>query len=176
MAWSNLALAWAPDPMRAFAELGRVIAAGGLLMFSSYGPDTLKELRAAFATVDTGKHVHPFIDMHDLGDMLVANGFVAPVMDMEALTLTYEKFEGLARDLRLSGQSNMARDRARGLQGRKRFSGMCAAYEAARTEGRLPATIEVIYGHAWRGVPRSAKDGRAIIQLQLHEKRNDARR
>lgn len=176
MAWSNLALAWAPDPLRAFAEIGRVIASGGLLMFSSYGPDTLKELRAAFATVDAGTHVHPFIDMHDLGDMLVASGFVAPVMDMETITLTYENFEGLARDLRLSGQSNMTRDRSRGLQGRKRFSAMRIAYETARKEGRLPATIEVIYGHAWRGEPRIAKDGRAIIQLQLHEKRNFTRR
>ena len=176
MAWSNLALAWAPDPLRAFAEIGRVIASGGLLMFSSYGPDTLKELRAAFATVDAGTHVHPFIDMHDLGDMLVASGFVAPVMDMETILLTYENFEGLARDLRLSGQSNMTRDRSKGLQGRKRFSAMRIAYETARKEGRLPATIEVIYGHAWRGEPRIAKDGRAIIQLQLHEKRNSTRR
>ncbi len=172
MAWSNLALAWTPEPMRAFGELGRVLAPGGLLMFSSYGPDTLKELRAAFASADACAHVHPFIDMHDLGDMLVASGFVTPVMDMETVTLTYANFEGLSQDLRLSGQSNVARDRARGMLGRNRFARMRAAYEAARKDGRLPATIEVIYGHAWRGEPRVAKDGRAIIQLQIPARRN----
>lgn len=172
MAWSNLALAWTPEPMRAFGEVARVLAPGGLLMFSSYGPDTLKELRAAFANADASAHVHPFIDMHDLGDMLVASGFVTPVMDMETVTLTYASFEGLSRDLRLSGQSNAARDRARGMLGRGRFSRMRAAYEAARKDGRLPATIEVIYGHAWRGEPRVAKDGRAIIQLKMPVRRS----
>ncbi|MBM3346957.1 MAG: methyltransferase domain-containing protein, partial [Betaproteobacteria bacterium] len=108
LAWSNLALPWTPDPMSAFAELRRVLERGGLLMFSSYGPDTLKELRAAFAAADAHSHVHRFIDMHDLGDMLVASGFETPVMDMELLTLTYADFDSLARDLRLSGQSNVA--------------------------------------------------------------------
>jgi len=166
MVWSNLALAWVPGPVRAFSELRRVLVPGGLLMFSTYGPDTLKELRAAFSTVDAQAHVHRFIDMHDLGDMLVASGFATPVMDMEVITLTYENFDALARDLRLSGQTNVARSRSRGLMGRGAFARLASAYEQARSDGRLPATVEVVYGHAWRGEPRTTSDGRSVVQLQ----------
>ena len=176
MVWSNLALAWARDPMRVFGELNRVLAPGGLLMFSSYGPDTLKELRSACAAADVHPHVHPFIDMHDLGDMLVASGFATPVMDMEVLTLTFEDFDALARDLRLSGQANAALGRSRGLLGRRAYARMRTAYELARRDGRLPATVEVIYGHAWRGEPRVTRDGRSIVQLQMPASRNRARR
>jgi len=87
--WSNLALQWMTDPKRAFAEMHRVLAPGGLLLFSSFGPDTLRELRVAFQAVDRDVHVHRFLDMHDVGDLLVAGGFADPVMDMEVVTLTY---------------------------------------------------------------------------------------
>ncbi len=167
MVWSNLALAWAPEPAEVFAELHRVLAPGGLVMFSSYGPDTLKELRAAFSVVDSRPHVHRFVDMHDLGDMLVASGFVAPVMDMELFTLTFEDFDALARDLRLSGQTNALRERSRGLMGRHAYSRLRESYALARRDGKLPATFEVIYGHAWRGEPRKTRDGRSIVQLEM---------
>src|SRR3989304_163204 len=100
MVWSNLALAWAADPPAALSELARVLEPRGLLMFSTYGPDTLQELRGAFAGIDGYAHVHRFIDMHDLGDMLVAAGFADPVMDMEVMTLSYPDVGALARDLR----------------------------------------------------------------------------
>ena len=174
MAWSNLALAWAPDPMRVFGELHRVLSPGGLLMFSSYGPDTLKELRTAFEEVDSHPHTHRFLDMHDLGDMLVGSGFVAPVMDMELVTLTFRDFDALARDLRLSGQSNAARGRRRGLLGKGAYARMRAAYESARRDGQLPATVEVIYGHAWRGEPRLTRDGRNVIKLDTASRRRSA--
>jgi malonyl-CoA O-methyltransferase len=176
MVWSNLALAWAADPMRAFGELRRVLAPGGLLMFSSYGPDTLKELRAAFSRLDVRPHVHRFIDMHDLGDMLVASGFVTPVMDMEVITLTYQDFDSLARDLRDSGQTNAARGRARGLLGGRAFGQLRAGYELLRRDGRLPATVEIVYGHAWRGEPRTTADGRSVVQLQMRAKSSRASR
>jgi len=170
MAWSNLALAWAADPMRAFSELRRVLAPGGLLMFSSYGPDTLKELRAAFSRLDVRPHVHRFIDMHDLGDMLVASGFVTPVMDMEVITLTFRDFAGLVRDLRDSGQTNAARGRAPGLMGRRAFGQLRADYELLRRDGRLPVTVEIVYGHAWRGEPRGAPDKHSIVQWKMPAK------
>ena len=150
MIWSNLALAWLADPLAAFSELARVLAPNGLLMFSTYGPDTLKELRSAFAAVDHYAHVHSFIDMHELGDMLVAAGFADPVMDMEMVTLTYPDVAGLTRDLRLSGQSNVDTHRRRGLMTPSEWNRMVAALEPSRRDGRMPATFEIVYGHAWK--------------------------
>jgi malonyl-CoA O-methyltransferase len=170
MVWSNLALSWAGDPPAALREFHRVLVAGGLVMFSSYGPDTLKELKAAFAAGSGGRHVHTFIDMHDLGDMLAANGFSAPVMDMEILTLTYTDVPALMRDLKNSGETCAANDRRRGLMGRGAWRRMTAAYERERRDGRLPATIEVVYGHAWKGERRITTDGRQIINLEFSAK------
>ena len=164
MVWSNLALAWAENPLEALREFHRILAPGGLLMFSSYGPDTLKELKSAFSAGSLARHVHSFVDMHDVGDMLVASGFAAPVMDIEMITLTYADVAALARDLKASGQTCAARDRLRGLIGRTAWRKMRAAYERERKDGKLPATIEVVYGHAWKGEPRVAADGRQIVK------------
>jgi len=164
LVWSNLALAWAEDPLAALREFQRVLAPGGLLMFSSYGPDTLKELRSAFPDAPKARRVHAFVDMHDVGDMLVACGFAAPVMDAETITLTYPGVDDLARDLRASGQTCAACDRARFLTGPGAWRRMLAAYEGARAQGRLPATVEIVYGHAWKGEPHVASDGRQIVK------------
>jgi malonyl-CoA O-methyltransferase len=164
LVWSNLALAWAEDPLAALREFRRVLAPGGLLMFSSYGPDTLRELKAAFSSASSARRVHSFVDMHDVGDMLVACGFAAPVMEAETITLTYARVDDLARDLRASGQTCAARDRPRALTGRGTWHSMLAAYEIERKNGRLPATIEVVYGHAWTGEPRATSDGRQIVK------------
>jgi malonyl-CoA O-methyltransferase len=171
MVWSNLALAWAADPMEPLREFHRVLAVDGLLMFSSYGPDTLKELKSAFAAAVPGtRHVHAFVDMHDLGDMLVASGFTAPVMDMEMITLTYADVAALARDLRASGQTCAARDRRRSLTGRGAWQRMLAAYERERRDGRLPATVEVVYGHAWKAEARMRPDGSQVVKVQMRTK------
>jgi malonyl-CoA O-methyltransferase len=163
LVWSNLALAWAEDPLAALREFQRVLATGGLLMFSSYGPDTLKELKSAFARDSSARRVHSFVDMHDVGDMLVSCGFVSPVMDVERITLTYSRADDLARDLRASGQACAADDRPRALMGRGTWRRMLAAYETLREDGRLPATVEVVYGHAWKGEPRMSADGRQVV-------------
>ena len=164
LVWSNLALAWSEDPVAALREFQRVLAPGGLLMFSSYGPDTLKELKSAFSAASPERRVHSFVDMHDIGDMLVACGFAAPVMDVERITLTYARVEDLAHDLKASGQTCAARDRFRALTGRGTWRRMLAAYEKERRDGRLPATLEIVYGHAWKGEPRTAGDGRQIVK------------
>ena len=166
LVWSNLALHCAGDPQPALKELRRVLKLGGLLMFSCYGPDTLKELNRAFAAGDAAAHVHGFIDMHDLGDMLSACGYAAPVMDMELITLTYADVDALLADLRASGQVNVLAARRRGLTGRGAFSAMRSAYEHLRRDGRLPASFEIVYGHAWKPQPRLAEDGRAIVRLE----------
>ena len=165
LVWSNLTLEWINDPARVFAEFHRVLRVGGLLMFATLGPDTLRELRAAFAAADRATHVGRFIDMHDLGDMLVHAGFGDPVMDMETLTLTYADATAMMRELKATGSHNATAGRPRGLTGRARWSRMLSALERFRRDGRLPATCEVVYGHAWKPEPRFADDGRAIVQF-----------
>jgi malonyl-CoA O-methyltransferase len=166
MVWSNLAIQWSNEPQRAFAEMHRVLVPGGLLLFSSFGPDTLKELRAAFQSVDRHTHVHRFIDMHDVGDLLVACGFADPVMDMEIVTLTYADVRELMRDLKAIGAHNMTRGRPSALAGKSLLAKVARNYEPARREGRLPATFEVIYGHAWKPAPRVGPTGRPVIDIK----------
>ncbi len=165
LAFSNLVLQWC-EPARAFAEAARVLETDGLYLFSSYGPDTLKELRAAFAAVDDAPHVNRFVDMHDLGDALVAAGFADPVMEMEILTVEYASVEALARDLKGAGGQHVLESRASGLPSPRRWQRMVQRYEDHRRDGILPATFEVIYGHAWRTAPRRIADGRQIIGFQ----------
>jgi len=168
MIWSNLALQWAHDPQRTFAEMHRVLAPGGLLMFSSFGPDTLKELRAAWQGVDGHTHVHRFIDMHDIGDMLVGAGYADPVMDMEHVTLTYADTHALMRDLKAMGAHNMTFGRRPALGGRALLAQVARNYEDLRRDGKLPATFEVIYGHAWKPAPRLGPTGRPVIDIKPH--------
>ena len=146
--WCNMALHWLSDPLSALREFARVLSPEGLLMFSTLGPDTLKELRAAAGA----SRVHAFTDMHDLGDMLVAAGFSAPVMDMEMIEIEYTKGKGLLADLRSSGQTSARADRPRGLASR-RFG----AHLRARLTPK--ATFEIVYGHAWKskGADRSVE-------------------
>ena len=164
LVFSNLALQWM-RPETVFAEAARVLPVGGLFMFSTFGPDTLKELRAAFAAVDGHQHVNTFIDMHDLGDGLVHAGFADPVMEMEVITLEYSTVEKVARDLKAIGANNSMPGRPRGLASRARWRAVIAAYEKARRNGVLPATYEVVYGHAWKAAPRRIADGRQVIDF-----------
>jgi malonyl-CoA O-methyltransferase len=164
--WSNLALLWHPYPDRVFREWRRVLRVDGLLMFSSFGPDTLIELRQAFAAAGMGQgRVLPFVDMHDFGDQLVEAGFSTPVMDMEKLTVTYDTVEALLADVRALG-GNPLDTRSRGLDGRAGWQRIRAALEAGRRrDGKLGLTFEVIYGHAFRPVPRTTAEGEAIVRF-----------
>lgn len=166
LVWSNLAVQWASEPPRVFSEMHRVLAPGGLALFSSFGPDTLRELRTAFQGVDQHTHVNRFIDLHDLGDQLVACGFADPVMDMEVVTLTYDDARGLMRDLKAIGAHNMTLGRRRGLGGKLLLERAARNYEAFRRDGKLPATFEVIYGHAWKPMPRVSLTGRPVIDIK----------
>ena len=145
---SNLMLQWC-NPDAVFAEFRRVLKANGLLSFSAFGPDTLRELRAAWKAVDSDSHVHQFIDMHDLGDALVRSGFSAPVLDVERFTLSYLEVRKVAADLKATGAHNATAGRRKGLTSKARFAAMQAAYENFRQDGRLPATYEVVFAHAW---------------------------
>jgi malonyl-CoA O-methyltransferase len=167
--FSNLALQWTRAGA-VFAEAARVLSTGGLFLFSTFGPDTLKELRAAFAAVDGYEHVNRFVDMHDLGDALVHAGFADPVMEMEIITLEYSSVEKVARDLKAIGARNALPGRPRGLSGRNRWRDVIARYEQERRRGVLPATYEVIYGHAWKAAPKRIADGRQVVDFQPRAK------
>ena len=147
--FSNFTLQWCMNLDQVFAEFRRVLRPGGLLMFSTLGPDTLRELRLAWAAVDNAPHVHQFSDMHEVGDALLHAGLADPVMDVEHFTLTYTDARQLMRELKAIGARNAAVDRAPGLTGKGSLSRMLAAYEQFRRDGQLPATYEVVYGHAW---------------------------
>ena len=164
---SNLALHWSVDLARAIGELHRVLRPGGLLMFTTLGPDTLKELAHASASAASGRRVHRFVDMHDLGDLLAHGGFAGPVMDMEYLTLTYAGTGELLRELRDAGGAS-AQAGPVGLRTPRWRAQLATRYEALRVDGRLPATFEIVYGHAWKSqrAPRAA-DAPSIIRWDL---------
>jgi len=145
---SNLMLQWIQDPSLVFKEVNRVLKPDSLFFFSSFGPDTLNELKSSWAVVDSGNHVNNFIDMHDLGDQLTGCGFQSPIMEMEKITLTYSEVEDLMLDLKSLG-ANKVFSQSKGLVGKNKFTSMKNMYESYRTDGKIPATYEVIYGHAW---------------------------
>jgi len=175
--FSNLSLQWSADPDRVFRECQRVLKPGGLLLFSTLGPDTLAELRQSWAAADNYTHVNAFIDMHDLGDALVRAQLLDPVMDVDRLTLTYPDVDALMRDLKKLGAHNMTAGRVPGLTGKGRLQAMRTAYEQFRHQDRLPVTCEIVYGHAWAPVQSlsySRNDGTAVFPLaQLRSRRSD---
>lgn len=164
LVFSNLMLQWC-EPGAVFAEVARVLRAGGLFMFSTFGPDTLKELRAAFAAAGRPERVNTFIDMHDLGDALVHAGFADPVMEMEMITLEYATVDALLRELKGLGSSPRA-EHPHGLSAKGASQAMRAEYEKLRRGGALPSTYEVVYGHAWKVAPRKLADGRQVIDFR----------
>jgi len=151
---SNLTLQWCGDLTQVFGELRRVLKPGGLLMFTTFGPDTLKELRSSWAEVDNNPRVNQFLDMHDVGDALLACGFENPVMDMEQITLTYSSVMDIMRDLQAIGATNAHPGRMRGLTGKRQLAAMIDSYEQFRRPQGLPASYEVVFGHAW--LPQTA--------------------
>ncbi|CAB3802077.1 Trans-aconitate 2-methyltransferase [Paraburkholderia fynbosensis] len=171
--WSNLALHWHSRPDLVFPEWQRVLKVNGLLMFSTLGPDTLKELRGAYAEVEAAhgvasrKHVIDFVDMHDLGDMLVESGFEIPVMDQEVLTITYKSPESLLADVRRWGAYPFEREASSSAVARRLHKALLAALEARRrADGTIALTFEVIYGHAWKAVPRTTAEGHGIVRIE----------
>jgi malonyl-CoA O-methyltransferase len=175
--FSNLMLQWCEDPDRVFAECRRVLRPGGLLTFASFGPDTLVELRRAWAAADDRVHVSRFIDMHDLGDALIRAGLAEPVMDVERHVLDYPEVRGLMKDLKAIGAHNANAGRPRGLTGKGKLARMVAAYDTFRHEGMLPATYEVVFGHAWAPVtgprPHPAPAGESRVPIGQIGRRRD---
>jgi malonyl-CoA O-methyltransferase len=182
--FSSLMLQWCDPPDEAFAEIRRVLKPGGFFAFTTFGPDTLHELRTAWAEADGAQyehehnHVNHFIDMHDVGDALVRAGLSEPVLDVDRMQLTYPNALALMRDLKAIGAHNVTAGRPRGLVGRARLQRLQDAYEVFRKNGQLPATYEVVYGAAWGPAGRSASamiGGEARIAPGAIRRRGDAR-
>ncbi|HEY1284041.1 MAG TPA: malonyl-ACP O-methyltransferase BioC [Steroidobacteraceae bacterium] len=162
--FSNLMLQWCGDLDVALGEVRRVLKPDGLFAFTTFGPDTLKELRAAWTAVDGYTHVNTFIDMHDVGDALGRAGLTEPVLDVERVTLTYDDALEVMRDLKAIGAHNVTAGRPRGLTGRARLQRVQAAYESARRDGLIPATYEVVYGAAWGS---AGKRGASVVSGEV---------
>jgi malonyl-CoA O-methyltransferase len=152
--FSNLCLQWVPDLPAALSEFRRVLREDGLLLFSSFGPDTLIELREAYLQAgERQPPLSPFAAIQQVGDAMIAAGFRNPVLDRDQFTLTYAEVMALLRELRAIGAGDARVQRPRGLGGKSRQSRMIAAYETLRHDGRLPSTWEVITAMAWAPAP-----------------------
>jgi len=163
--FSNLMLQWCTDLEATFIELRRVLSPGGLLMFTTFGPDTLMELRASWEAVDGYTHVNSFIDLHDVGDSLLHTKWAEPVMDSERITVTYRELRGLMQDLKHIGAHNVTSGRPRGLTGKRHLQQLVEAYEPFREDGVLPASYEVVYGHAWSPLNKHSAAGSNEVPL-----------
>jgi malonyl-CoA O-methyltransferase len=174
--FSSLMLQWCEPLDIVFAEVRRVLKPDGFFAFSTFGPDTLKELRSAWSAVDGYNHVNQFVDMHDVGEALVRAGLSEPVLDVDRMRITYADTVSLMRDLKAIGAHNVTAGRSRGLMGRARLERVDAAYETFRRDGRLPATYEVIYGATWGTAGRrgaAAHDGEVRISPSAIGRRGD---
>jgi malonyl-CoA O-methyltransferase len=158
LVFSSLMLQWCDDLDAVFGEIARVLAPGGLLLFSTFGPGTLAELREAWASSDGSNHVNHFFDAHALGSALLHAQLDEPVLDVDRIVLRYPDAMALMRELKALGAHNVTQGRARGLTGRRRLEAMTRAYETQRQDGRLPATYEVIHASAWGAVRREPGD------------------
>ena len=162
---SGLTMQWCQDLPKVFAEFKRVLAPGGLLLFSSFGPDTLKELRHSWSEVDDLPHVNAFADMHDVGDALMQSGFADPVMDMEMLTVTYKDVKTVMSDLKQIGAHNVMQGRSHNITGKNKLLDMIQAYEQFRVDGLVPVTHEIVYGHAWVSEAKNTESG-VVVPFQ----------
>jgi len=165
---SNLLLPWCAAPHLVFREVARVLAPGGAFLFTSVGPDTLREYRAAWASIDTHLHVFGLIDMHDLGDAMLGAGFAAPVLDRDEMQVDYPSIDALQEELRCLGGANLARGRRAGLMAPS-VSGSLRDYASASKDARFAVTLELVQGHAWKGdlaPTRRNAAGDAVVSLE----------
>jgi malonyl-CoA O-methyltransferase len=168
LVFANLSLQWC-DPRTSFSEIQRILSPEGLLMFTSLGPDTLHELRQSWATVDDYPHVNMFYDMHDIGEAMTEAGLSNMVLDADRMVLTYTTAMALMKDLKVLGAHNVNRDRRRGLTGKHAIAQVQTAYEVFRQENVLPATYEVIYGHAWAGTRTQQVSNDGAVRVPIDQ-------
>jgi malonyl-CoA O-methyltransferase len=168
--FANLLMPWIMDLPGLFAEWRRVLKPGGLVVFTSLGPDTLYELAVAWAGVDDTPHVHGFFDMHDVGDALTRSGLAEPVLDVDYLTVTYPSVAALCRELKACGGGNATVGRRRGLTSPRLWQRMVDAYPLEAGANPVHATVELIFGQAWGTAP-AAPRGETVIPVDAIKRR-----
>ena len=165
LVFANLVLPWC-NPDAALKEVRRILKPGGVVVFSTLGPDTLAELRVAWEYVDDHPHVHSFADMHNVGDALLGAGFTEPVVDTDRVYFSYGELKKLVDDLRALGATNAMTGRRRSLTGKDRWQAFADAYHSnALQQGRLQATFEVVYAVAWASEQSAA--GHTGVRVDL---------
>lgn len=173
--FSNFMLQWCESVDAAFKEFQRVLKPGGLLLFTTLGPDTLLELKKSWLAVEEKPRVNQFLDMHDVGDALVRSGFSDPVMDMSMYQLTYQTVKDLLWDLKHLGSKNVQNQQSKGLTTASKIAKMTEAYESFREAERLPASYEVVFGHAWgtnKTMPKKGPEGEVYVSLDSLKRSN----
>lgn len=169
LVFCNAVLQWC-DPEKAIVEMHRILRPQGVLMFATFGPDTLRELREVWAEIDSGVHVHEFLDMHILGDILVEGGFELPVVDVNYLTVTHKTVMSCLKDLKAIGAGNAAGARARGLMPRRKLRDLERAFESRRNgDGLIETTYEIVYGHAWAAELRQTRESDGTVSVPLSQ-------
>jgi len=160
LVFSNQAIHWSHSIKKVFSEVNRVMKQNGCFMFTTLGPDSFKEMKQAWDQIDPFSHVNDFVDMHDIGDWLLHEFFLDPVMDMEQITVQYETVLKLVHSLKNQGVKNIHQQRPRGLMGKRAWKAFLGQYEQLKNEsGKYPLSYEVVYGHAWKGNQRKKGSG-----------------
>ena len=170
---ANLYWHWVDDMPALLSRVQSILAPGGLLLFTTFGLQTLQELKQAWRAVDTHAHVQNFDDMHDLGDAVLAAGFADPVLFNETLTVEYRALKTLFADLKGQGAGFCYVERMRHVLSRARYAALCAAYP--QREGIYPASFEIIYGQAWKAEDRDRAtlndQGEAAVKIERIQRR-----
>lgn len=161
---SNMLLPWCHSPHRVFEEVARILANDGAFMFTSAGPDTLMEYRRSWASIDSHLHGFGLIDMHDVGDTMMAAGFAAPVLDRDNLVVDYPDIASIQKELRCLGAANLATGRRPGLMSHSAGVKLAANVDSGR---RFPVTLELVQGHGWKGSLKSATNASGDITISV---------
>ena len=163
---SSFTLHWCQQIDKIFSDIFRILKNDGNFMFTTVGPDTLKELRNAYKLIDNYEHINTFNDMHDYGDILLSSGFHDPVMDVERLIIEYKNFNEILKSLRKTGASTVIYNESK-FTAKKSLKDLENYYKKNSENGLFPVTYEMIYGVAWKKIDQNPKNNEDVIPIKI---------